>query len=128
MFDWLKKKRLSNGPDFTKIDSQEKAKQLAVEGVLSKLYLLPLEFGGDDAPPNIVYVPHFVQDIKHGIDTNTVAPLVSDGKVTRYTAAPKYQGKSFIPNAIEIRAFDPGDFKATIQIWGEALQTDDGET
>ena len=52
MFDWLKKKRPSNGPDFTKIDSQEKAKQLAVEGVLSKLYLLPPEFGGDPSKRN----------------------------------------------------------------------------
>ena len=126
MFDWLKKKAPTNGPDFTKIDSREKAERLAAEGVLTKLHLLPPEFGGDDAPPNIVYVPSFVVEIKYGIDTNTVAPLVSEGKVTRYTATPKYQGKSFVPNAIELRAFDPADFGATIRIWGDALTEVEG--
>lgn len=126
MFDWLKKKSPTNGPDFTKIDSREKVERLAAQGVLTKLLLLPPEFGGGDTPPNIVYVPSFVVDIKHGIDTNTVGPLVSEGKVTRYTATPKYQGKSFVPNAIELRAYEPADFGATIRIWGDALTEEEG--
>ncbi|MHB1076980.1 hypothetical protein [Thiobacillus sp.] len=61
MFDWLKKKSTMHGPDYSKIDSREKAERLAAEGELTKLHLLPPEFGGDDAPPNIVYVRNYIQ-------------------------------------------------------------------
>jgi hypothetical protein len=123
MFDWLKKKRPQGpGPDFSEIDSREKAERLFADGALMKLHLLPPEFGGDDAPQNIVYVPAFVVDIKRGVDTNTIMPLAKDRKVTRYTATPKYQGRSFIPNSIEVRASNPGSFEMVIRIWGEALR------
>ena len=122
MFDWLtKKKPPAPGPDYSKVDSREKAERLASAGELAKLYLLPPAFGGDDSPPNMVYVPSFVVDIKHGIDTNTVMPLVSEGKITKYSASPTYQGSSFVPNAIEIRATEPANFEAVIRIWGDAL-------
>ena len=123
MFDWFKKKTPINGPDFSDIDSREKVELLVTRGELSKLYLVPPEFGGEDVAANIVYAPNFAVEIKNGIDTNTIGPLVSDGKVTRYTATPKYQGKSFVPNAIEVRAYAPADFGATIKIWGDALGT-----
>lgn len=122
MISWFKKKRSTNtGPDFSEVDSSEKAQRLADQGVLVKLHLLPPEFGGDDAPQNIVYVPPFVTELKLGMEANTIMPLVRDGKITRYAAIPKYQGRSFVPNAIEIRATDPGSFEADIRIWGEAL-------
>lgn len=121
MFDWFKKKRSANGPDFSKVDSREKAQRLADEGVLVKLHLLPFEFGGDDVTPNIVYVPTFAAELKRGMEANIIMPLAQDGKITRYAASPKYQARSFVPNAIEIRATDPGSFEATIRIWGEAL-------
>ncbi len=122
MFDWFKKRRpASAGPDFSEVDSREKAQRLADQGVLVKLHLLPPEFGGDDAEPNVVYVPAFVAELKRGMEANTIMPLAQDGKITRYAASPKYQGRSFVPNAIEIRATDPGSFDAVIRIWGEAL-------
>ena len=127
MFDWLKKKRAAGaGPDFSEVHSREEAERLARDGVLMKMHLLPAAFGGDDAPPNIVYVPPFVVDLKQGLDTNTVMPLAQDGKITRYAATPKYQGRSFVPNAIEIRASEPGSFEAVIEIWGEALREKGG--
>ena len=125
MLGWFKKKAPpTNGPDFSAIDSLARAEELFRRGELEKLFLMPLEFGGEDIPPNTVYVPVGVAAIKHGIDNNVIAPLVQEGKVTSYRAAPQYQGTSFIPNAIQIVASDPGEFRTTIKIWGEALSSD----
>ena len=108
MFGWSKKNAApSIGPDFSKIDSQAKAEELFRRGELEKLFLMPLEFGGQDIPVNTLYVPVGVADLKAGIDNNVIGPLAAEGKITKYTATPEYQGKSFIPIAINI--------------WGEAL-------
>ena len=42
MFGLFKKK--PNGPDFSDVDSREKAEELFRQGVLGKAYLMPLEF------------------------------------------------------------------------------------
>jgi hypothetical protein len=125
MLGWFKKKPPpANGPDFSAIDSQARVEELFRRGELEKLFLMPLEFGGEEIPPNTVYVPVGVADIKNGIDTNVITPLVEEGKVTSYTARPQYQGSSFVPTAIQIVASDPGEFRTTINIWGEALASD----
>lgn len=122
MFGWSRKKSPQpHGPDFSAVDSLAKAIELFERGELEKLYLRPTVFGGTDNPLNTIYVPIGVADIKAGIDTNVIAPLVTEGRITRYTASPEYQGKSFIPIAIKIVAPDPGEFTTTINIWGEAL-------
>jgi hypothetical protein len=96
---------------------------LARAGRLEKLLLLPAVFGGrDDAAANHVYVPVGLAEVKRGIDENIVAPMVRDGKVTRYAATPRYSGKSFIPIAIDITASEPASFTTTIAIWGDALR------
>src|SRR5262249_40946210 len=110
-----------NGPDFSGVDSREEAEELFRKGDLEKLYLMPLEFGGVDNPLNVLYVPIGVAAIKSGIDNNVIGPLASEGKITQYKAEPEYQGKSFIPIALKITAWDPGQFTSTINIWGEAL-------
>lgn len=120
MIHWFKKK--SEGPDFSNVDSTEKAERLVAQGVLGKVFLLPLEFGGQDIPPNVVYVPLNVIEIKRGIDLNVIRPLVASGKVTQYQAAPEYQGSSIIPSAIKVSASNPGDFSSMINIWGKALK------
>jgi hypothetical protein len=125
MLGWFKKKSPPpNGPDFSRIDSQAKAEELFRRGDLEKLFLMPLEFGGQDIPLNTLYVPIGIADIKAGIDANVIGPLAAEGKITKYTATPEYQAKSFIPIAIEIVASDPGEFRTTINIWGEALTRD----
>jgi hypothetical protein len=127
MLGWFKKKPApANGPDFSGIDSNAKAEELFRRGELEKLFLMPLEFGGEDIPPNTVYVPVGVAAIKDGIDHNVIGPLVEEGKVTSYTASPRYQGSSFIPIAIQIVASNPGDFTTTLNIWGDALAAGDG--
>jgi hypothetical protein len=125
MFGWFKKTSPApNGPDFSAIDSQAKAEELFRRGDLEKLFLMPLEFGGQDIPVNTLYVPIGVAAIKAGIDNNVIGPLAAEGKITKYTATPEYQGKSFIPIALKIVASDPGEFSTTINIWGEALARD----
>ena len=122
MFGWFKKATPSpNGPDFSGIDSQAKAEERYKQGDLEKLFLMPLEFGGQDIALNILYIPIGVADVKTGIDPNVIGPLASEGRITKYTATPEYQGASFIPIAIKIVASDPGEFSTTINIWGEAL-------
>jgi hypothetical protein len=122
MFGWLKKKSPPpTGPDFSAIDSREKAEELFRRGELEKLHLMPLAFGGQDIPVNTLYVPVGIAAIKEEIDENVIGPLVEEGKVSAYTATPEYQGKSFIPIAIRIVASDPGEFSTTINIWGDAL-------
>ncbi len=122
MLGWFKKKTPPpNGPDFSAIDSQAKAVELFERGDLEKLFLMPLQYGGEDNPLNTLYVPVGVAHIKDGIDNNVIGPLAEEGKITKYTATPEYQGKSFIPIAIKIVASDPGEFTTTINIWGDAL-------
>ena len=119
-----KKSPQPNGPDFSDIDSREKAEELFRRGELEKLFLMPLEFGGTDNPLNTLYAPSWAVEQKARIDTNVIGPLAEEGKITQYKAMPDYQGKSFIPIAIRIEASDPGKFSATINIWGDALTRD----
>ena len=123
MFGFFKKKKgpPPRGPDFSDVDSQAKAAALFRRGELEKLLLLPELFGGEDIPDNTIYVPVGVAAVKAGIDENVIGPLAAEGKVTRYTAEPEYQGTCFIPIAITITASDPGEFTTTINIWGDAL-------
>jgi hypothetical protein len=128
MFDFFKKKSPAGppaGPDFSGVDSPEKAVALFQQGQLEKLFLMPLEFGGQDNALNVLYVPIGVHDVKNGIDCNVIAPLVEAGKVSQYRCEPEYQGNSVIPIAVKITASEPGSFTTTINIWGEALGRDD---
>ena len=84
--------------------------------------MCPPCFGGQDNRLNTLYVPIGTAEIKARIDTNTIAVLAAEGKVTRYKAKPEYQDKSVVPIAVTITASDPGQFAATINIWGNALK------
>ena len=122
MFGLFKKKSPEpSGPDFSGVDSQTKAEALFRKGKLEKLFLLPLQFGGQDIPNNFLYVPLGVAAIKERMDVGVIGPLVEKGKVRQYRAEPEYQGDSFIPIAIKITVWEPGEFTTTINVWGEAL-------
>lgn len=57
MFNWFKRRPASGtGPDYRRVDSHRQAEQLARQGELQKLLLLPLEFCGRDIEANVVYV------------------------------------------------------------------------
>ena len=118
-------KKKPPGPDFSGVDSLARAAAMYRKGQLEKLFLLPPEFGGQDVPQNVLYVPLGVADVKAGVDNNIIRPLVERGRVTRYVAEPEYQGASVVPVAIKITASDPGRFISTIKIWGDALARDE---
>lgn len=106
-------------PDFSGIDSREKAEALHVSGGLQKMLLFPERFGGKDIPENVVFVPPWVAQVKARIDETVIVPLLSGGMVERYEVQPEYQGKSFVPVALRITASEPGQFQERIAIWGE---------
>ncbi len=122
MLKWFKRDKGAGGPDFSAVDSLEKAEELHRQGVLHKLLLMPAEFGGAEIPENVVFVPVFAVELKAQIDLDVIRPLIEQGTVRRYSAAPEYEGNSFIPCSIRIVASDPGQFEASVAIWGKALQ------
>ncbi len=117
---WFSKKK-NDGPDYSSVDSMTEARRLVDEGELVPMLLLPEEFGGEAIAENTVYVPGFVADLKHRTDHNVVFPLAANGKVTRYSAQPEYEGNSVVPVAIQIAATEPANFVQDIAIWGVAL-------
>ena len=122
MFGWFKRKTpAAQGPDFSEIDSLGKAEVLYRQGQLEKWFLMPLGFGGQDDPLNTVYVPVGTAALKSSTDDNVIGPLAEAGKVSKYTAAPRYRGKSVIPIAILIVASGETEFRFEVNIWGEAL-------
>lgn len=113
-------------PDFSAVDSRDKAESLTLTGELEQLLLCPTEFGGTNSPGNILYVPRGFAAEKARIDLQIIAPLIREGKLSRYSARPEYQGSSFVPAAIHIVASEPGSFAATIAVWGDALDSQRG--
>ena len=115
------------GPDFSLIDSEQKAQQLCAQGSLVRMLLLPAAFSGSDIPENVVYVPAWLASAKEGIDLNIVRPLILDGTVEQYSATPEYDGESFVPVAVRISAWHPnypdGGFSSTLGVWGIGLST-----
>ncbi len=110
------------GPDWSYVDSPEKAKALVEEGVLVELLLLPEEFGGPRMPENTVYVPPFAEELKYRTDMNIIRPLIMDGVVTQYAAIPEHVGPCMVPIAIRVEATEPGQFAFNLAIWGAALR------
>jgi hypothetical protein len=105
--------------DFSDVDSLQKAEELFRAGQLERLYVFPLELGGQPIPQNILYVPRGVVAIKAQLD-GTIAKMIADGNISSYRAEPEYKGKSFIPSKIKIVASHhekSGAFNPTIQIW-----------
>lgn len=93
-------------PDFSAVDSLEKAQALVNDGKLERLYLFPLEFSGKDIPQNVLYVPIGIAAVKGRIDS-MVQDLVNQGQVSSYAATPEYKGNSFVPSKIKITALHP---------------------
>jgi hypothetical protein len=123
MFGWFKKRNArAAGPDYSHIDSREKAEHLHRKGELHELLLLPSAFGGERIPANIVYAPAFAAELKARLDSVTIMKLAREGRVTRYTATPEYEGRSVVPTRIRVAATDPGRFEGTIAIWGTAVE------
>ena len=108
-----------NVPDYSHVDSQEKVIQLAQDGLLFKILLFPEELGGQDVPPNIVYVPAGIPEIK-GKLTGTLLKFAQDGLIDNLQVNPEYKGSSFVPSKITMKTSHSGkagEFNPTIEIW-----------
>lgn len=106
----------NTSPDFSEIDSLEKAQQLYAQNILAKLYLMPLDFGGQDAPHNILYVPAVVSALKARFDA-LVEELLKQDKELSYSAEPEYKGRSFIPSKLHMRVSGDASLNESIDIW-----------
>ncbi|MBL0913274.1 MAG: hypothetical protein IBJ09_12975 [Bacteroidia bacterium] len=106
----------NTAPDFSETDSLEKAQQLYAQNVLAKLYLMPLNFGGQDAPHNILYVLPVVTELKARFDT-MVEELLEQDKELSYSAEPEYKGRSFIPSKLHMRVRGDAELSQSINIW-----------
>lgn len=118
MLNWFKKKPQppKNGPDYSEVDSLDKALALHRKGELVRMYLFPIDLGGQESELNCVYVPEFAAMLKERFD-NLVGDLLEAGKVDSYSAAPEYRGKSFVPSALLLEAKGEGGITERIEIW-----------
>lgn len=104
--------------DFTDIDTKAKAQELAKEGLLVPLYLMPIRFNGEESLHNKLYVPKVIVKRKDKCD-DKVEQLLIEGKVNNYVCTPEYKGQSFIPSKLTIEAKMNGKlvYTETIDIW-----------
>ena len=118
LFDRFKKKP-EVPPDFSGVDSREKAEELARKGVLCPLYLMPLRFGGSESLlENSVLATPAAVEWKDRFD-DQVEKLLAQGKVNGYSCEPQYRDKSFVPCAVKVTARRDGAdvLTETIHIW-----------
>lgn len=100
-----------------RINSQQAALSAYQSGELEKLFLFPIELGGEDIAPNIVYVPAPVVLEKQAFD-QAVLKLLEQGKVNTYTATPQYDDDSFIPSRIAVKATGEESIESVIDLTG----------
>jgi hypothetical protein len=105
--------------DFSDVTSVEDAKRLEARGELVKILLFPEEFGGEDVPANVVYVPEVTAEIKNMI-TGTLIRFVEEDLIDNLSVEPEYKGKSVVPSRIVMKATHhtkEGQFIPAIEIW-----------
>ena len=116
-FSFFRKKETpQESPDFATITSQEKAAALYRSGILARMYLFPIAFGGQESEANVLYVPPVIVELKDRFDA-LVADLLEEGKVSSYSASPEYRGDSFIPCKIKLTASGEASLSEEIVIW-----------
>lgn len=118
MLNWFKKKLQSpkNGPDYSEVDSLDKVRALYQSGEFARIWLCPLEFGGQDSEHNSMYVPRVTAELKDRFDA-LVHSLLEAGKVETYRVTPEYRGKSFVPSALLLEATGEGGITERIAVW-----------
>jgi len=105
--------------DYSNITSREIAEQHVAQGKLYKILLFPAEFGGEERPENITYVPPGIPEIKDQL-TGTLIRSTRDGLIDNLRVTPEYKGNSFVPARIRMFATHKtkkGSFNPVIEIW-----------
>ncbi|MEM8859539.1 MAG: hypothetical protein AAGD96_14515 [Chloroflexota bacterium] len=108
-------------PDFSDIDTKEKAQALVKEGELEEMLVFPAVFGGQPVPHNIIYVPVGVVHMQAELN-NTIVRFMREGHLNQMSVKPQYKNKSVVPSKIVMEAYhsDPdktNTFTPTIDIW-----------
>lgn len=106
--------------DYSHVKSVDQAIELHAEGKLFKILLFPAEFGGEDIPPNIVYVPPGIPEAREFI-LGSLLRFAEDGLFNELLVEPEYKGDSVVPAKIKIRARHTEkqvrEINPTIDIW-----------
>lgn len=105
--------------DFSGIESLAAAQDLAKQGKLVPVLLFPAELGGDDIPPNKVYVTPEAAAAR-GRAVATIISMLEDGRVNQMEVLPAYKGKSFVPSSIAMHAWHTGKggrITLMIEVW-----------
>jgi len=108
-----------DAPDFSHVNSREKAIALVEKGELFQIYLFPIELGGKEIPPNAVYVPVGIPEIQSTI-IGTLIRFADEGLIDNLNVEPEYKGDSFVPSKIKMHTYHSGkagEFNPTIEIW-----------
>jgi hypothetical protein len=114
-------------PDFAAIRTVQQADSLFKAGLLDRLFIMPLEFGGEEIPQNLLYVPKGAAARKAAIDQEVIAPLIQEGRISKYTANAEYQDGSVVPSAIKITVSDLETYTFTLNLWGNAVKRAEGD-
>ncbi|MBW4684284.1 MAG: hypothetical protein KME40_04130 [Komarekiella atlantica HA4396-MV6] len=112
--------QLSTKPNLTqsiaeRVNSREAAVAAYQAGELEKVYLFPIEFGGNDAEINVIYVSSPAAAEKKAFDAE-VGRLAKQGKINSYEACPEYDDQSFIPSRIVVKASGEQSIQKIIEI------------
>ncbi|MBW8813654.1 MAG: hypothetical protein JF588_09530 [Caulobacterales bacterium] len=108
----------SPGYDYSMVDSREKALRLVDLGELIALPMLPALFGGDETDErNIVFVPPEIARRKEEVDERVLLPRIQAGAVLEYAVEPENDPVSFVPIALNLRAFSPEPVLYRWAIW-----------
>jgi hypothetical protein len=92
---------------------------LVKDGKLERVYLFPLDMGGQDIEVNAVYLPIGFNEMKKKVDA-TVLRMAQDGLISNLKVVPEYKGNSFVPSRLVIKASHPdkpGRLDTTIDVW-----------
>ena len=115
---WDKKEQITG---FAAVDTLGKAQLMMSKGMVERIYVKPVRFGGAETPENRVYVPIGIGRVKDQHD-DKIEVLLNDTPDLQYACLPKYRGMSRIPYELAISATTNDEekkvlYSETISIW-----------
>lgn len=116
LFDLFKKKK--ELPDFSYVNSIEKAKEECDKGILDRVLLIPTTFGGTEDESNMIYVPKAFKINKEGYD-RIISQVAKRENANTYECIPEYKNGSVVPFKVTMIVYKDGkEFKSnSITFW-----------
>ena len=105
--------------DFSKVTSAALAEAEVKKGNLVRIHLFPLEFGGQDVPQNVTWIPAGMEDMRLKL-MGTLEKFAGEGLINKLSVEPQYSGDSFVPCRITYNASHSeksGGFTPTLELW-----------